>query len=244
MNPYKYLKIFPAVLILILLAACDPFFNCLDGNGVLRVEDRFVTEFYGVENQTSFEVEIVSDSNYAVTVYADENLLDEINTRVRSGNLIIDTESERCLSSENKILVEVHMPVIDHVELTGSGNIDVYDFLCNRLTVRNSGSGHIDMTDIVSTSEVEITLTGSGDINIWGKALSGEFVLSGSGDLYAQDFRMDRCTAINSGSGDIYCFASDYLNAKVSGSGDIFYSGDPDEIIQVDDGSGSIRSRN
>ncbi len=230
--------------LILLVVSCDPFFNCLDGNGVWKVEERFVSEFYGVENQTSFDVEIVSDSTYAVQVWADDNLLDEIDTRVRNGNLIIETDNDRCLSSEHKIMVEVRMPEIDHVELTGSGNIDVYDFDCNRLTVRNSGSGDIDMTNVVSISEVEVTLTGSGNINLWGKARSGEFVLSGSGDLFAEDFRMDRCTAVNSGSGDMYCFASEYLNANLSGSGDIIYSGNPTELIQTDNGSGSIRSRN
>lgn len=233
-----------ACLILIIVSSCDPFFNCLDGNGVLEVEDRLVTEFLGVENRTSFDVEIVSATEFSVRVTADNNLLSAINTSVRSGNLIIDTDNDRCLSSDNLILVEVFMPTVDLIELTGSGNMDVYDFKCTKLTVLNSGSGEIDLTDVVSNSEVEVTLTGSGDINMWGKAQSGDYVLSGSGDIFAQDFRMDRCTAVNSGSGDIYCYASEYLDANLAGSGDIIYSGNPGEVDQEDSGSGSIRSRN
>jgi hypothetical protein len=240
----KTLRLFPITAFIILLTSCDPLFNCLDGNGVLEVEDRFVTEFLGVVNQTSFNVEIVSDSVYSVRVTADANLLDEIKTSVRSGNLIVDTENDRCLSSDHKILVEVRMPFVDLVELSGSGNIDAYDFTTSNLEVRNSGSGDIDLVDIVSTSEVDITLTGSGNINMYGKAVTGSFVLSGSGDIFAQDYKMDRCKAINSGSGDIYCYASEYLDANVSGSGDIIYSGNPAEVVQEDDGSGSIRSRN
>ena len=225
-------------------SSCDDLFNCIDGNGVLKIEDRLVAEFYGVENRTSFNVEIYNDSQYMVRVTADENLLDEIQTTVRSGNLIVDVEGDRCLNSDKNITVELHMPSIDYVDLSGSGDIDVVDFVCSRLEIYNSGSGDIDLTDIVSLSDAEIHLSGSGDVNIWGKAESADYTLSGSGDLYAKDFKLDNCKAENSGSGDIYCYASEYLNAILTGSGDIFYSGNPPVVNQVNKGSGTISKRN
>jgi hypothetical protein len=137
------------------------------------------------------------------------------------------------------------MPTIDLVELTGSGNIDMYDFDCNYIEIKNSGSGDIDITNMVSTSTVDVVLTGSGDVVIvWGKARKGNYLLSGSGSIEANDFKVDECYATNSGSGDIYCYVYDLLHATISGSGNIYYSGTPDEIIEIDSGSGELRSRN
>lgn len=81
-------------------------------------------------------------------------------------------------------------------------------------------------------------------MNVWGKARKGEYFLSGSGDILSDDLRVDDCIASNSGSGNMYCFAYDYLKATLTGSGDIVYSGNP-QVTDLDDkyGSGIIRSR-
>ncbi len=242
---FKFIKLGILFTGVLLLFSCDELFNCLDGNGVLKTEKRFVSEFYGVENHTSFELEVIADSIFAVEVIADQNLLSHISTSVRDGNLIVDTDNDRCLNSSHNIIVEIRMPVLDLVELTGSGNIDVYDFDCHYIEIKNSGSGDIDITNMVSTSTVDVVLTGSGDVVlVWGKARKGNYLLSGSGNIEANDFKVDECYATNSGSGHIYCYVYDLLHATISGSGDIFYSGSPDEIIEVDNGSGDLRSRN
>ena len=118
------------------------------------------------------------------------------------------------------------------------------DFDCSNIEIRNSGSGDIDIKDLVATEVVDIILSGSGDIVIYGKARKGIYSLSGSGNIEADDFKVDHCEAANSGSGDIYCYVYDFLDAIISGSGDIIYSGSPDEILFDDDGSGELRSRN
>jgi len=242
---FKLIRWIPLITGVLFLSSCDELFNCLDGNGVLKTEKRFVSEFYGVENHTNFEVEVIADDTYAVEVIADQNLLSYISTSVRDGNLIIDTDNDRCLNSTYNMVVEVRMPSLDLVELTGSGNIDVYDFDCQYIEIKNSGSGDVDITNMVSTSTVDVVLIGSGDVVIvWGKARKGNYLISGSGNIEANDFKVDECYATNSGSGDIYCYVYDLLHATISGSGDIFYSGSPDEIIEVDTGSGDLRSRN
>ncbi len=117
---YKYSLFFVATL---LLTNCDPFFNCLDGNGILKQEDRIVSEFYGVENTTQIDVDITADDEYSIELTADENLLGLIQTSVRNGNLIISMSNDRCIKTDNYMLVDIHMPVLDYIELTGSGNV-------------------------------------------------------------------------------------------------------------------------
>ena len=226
-----------------LFNGCDEFFNCIDGNGILKQERRFVSEFYGVENTTSIDVDISSDSVYSLEVTADENLLGMIQTTVRNGNLVISMSTDRCINTDNYMLIEIQMPTIDHIESTGSGNMDIYDFECGNLEITNSGSGKIDMINVYSGETVGLNLYGSGSIYIGGKARVGEYVLSGSGDIMADDLMVDDCYVTNSGSGTVYCFAYDYLKATLSGSGDIIYSGNPPVTDFTDSGSGEIRSR-
>jgi hypothetical protein len=229
-------------IISIFLDSCT--FECLEGNGILETEHRIVAEFQGVENTTSFDVEIMADSAYSVEVTADENLLPYIDIYVRSGNLTIETSYNYCINSHNYVRIEIHMPVLDYIELSGSGDIDAYEVEGNHLHIINSGSGDINVNDLYLTSEIDIDLHGSGDVMAYGKVRHAEYNLSGSGDILANDLLADVCIVKSSGSGDVYCFAYDLLNVTINGSGDILYSGSPDTVELVDNGSGELIERN
>lgn len=228
----------------ILLASCDPFFNCIEGNGIIKTEQRVVAVFYGVVNNTNYNVDIVYDSIYSVNITADENLLPYINTIVRSGDLVIEVDNDRCLEESNNIIIDIRMPYLELIELNGSGNIDIDEFDCNNVEIINNGSGSIDFYGLISISTVGIALNGSGSITVIGKAHRGNLNLSGSANIWADDFRVDDCYATNSGSGNIFCFAYDLLDATVTGSGDIIYYGSPIHVVETDNGSGEIRSWN
>ena len=66
--------------------------------------------------------------------------------------------------------------------------------------------------------------------------------MSGSGDIRAYDLQADFVDAQVSGSADIRVTANEMLKARVSGSGDISYKGNPKKIDTKSSGSGDISS--
>jgi hypothetical protein len=92
-----------------------------------------------------------------------------------------------CISSGSTVNIEIHMPIIESIELNGSGNMDIDDFDCNSLEISNSGSGNIDISNIYSTTTIDIEVDGSGDVKISGKARRGTYDVNGSGSIYAED---------------------------------------------------------
>lgn len=225
-----------------LMNSCE-IFDCIEGNGILKSEQRLVAEFVGVENSTSFDVEIMQDSTFSVEVIADENILPYIDTYVRSGNLRIETNYSYCIRS-SYARIEIHMPAVDYVELSGSGDIDVYDVDGNHLDIKNSGSGDININNTYLISTLNIDLSGSGDVTAYGKAHMGNYHLAGSGDILADDMQVELCYVTSSGSGDVYCFAYDLLNVTIGGSGDVIYKGSPETVEFDDNGSGDLIERN
>jgi hypothetical protein len=204
-----------------------------------------VAAFTGVENTTSFNVEIISDTAYSVEVTADENLLPFIDTYVRSNTLIIATGNQ-CINPVRQVRIEVHLPVLEEIELTGSGDIEVFNIDGINFSVKNSGSGDIDLNNIFLTSEIKISVYGSGDVMANGKADEGLYEIFGSGDILADDLQVNVCRVINSGSGDVYCYVYESLDVEINGSGDVLYSGpvDPSNIQLDDNGSGDLIERN
>ena len=65
---------------------------------------------------------------------------------------------------------------------------------------------------------------------------------SGSGDIISAELISKSATITINGSGDAEVFASDSINAKINGAGNIEYFGNPENVDSIINGSGDINS--
>ena len=71
-----------------------------------------------------------------------------------------------------------------------------------------------------------------------------DYTISGSGDINSFDLISDRGFVEINGSGDTEVFVNEFLSVKITGSGDVLFKGNPDEIISDITGSGDLRDVN
>lgn len=126
------------------------------------------------------------------------------------------------------------------VRLTGSGDIDLGELLTEDIEITQTSSGNID-GEVYGAETADISLTGSGRIMILGDAydLSTNHTASGRMDLL--DFEVVNARTRSTGSGDTFVNVSGLLDVTITGSGDVLYTGDPDDIISRITGSGDVR---
>lgn len=212
------------------------------GNGDVVTIDRSVGEYDAVALAGWFDVELVDGNEGELTLKGESNLLQYVKTEVKDGKLLIKTEKGVNLRPSNwngGIHVTVPVEQISSVSLSGSGDIVGRTTLkTNEFKARMSGSGDIELT--VDAQSVETVLSGSGDISIEGKTTDLEVQVSGSGDVKAYGLEAEFVTATVSGSADIKVTANQSIDARVSGSGDINYRGNPKRIKTKSSGSGDI----
>lgn len=114
------------------------------------------------------------------------------------------------------------------VTLQGSGDMNIKGrSKVDNVTVRLLGSGDLDFCDIAAR-EVTGELQGSGDMKLTGSTRSAILKLTNSGDIDAKGLRASEVEAQVLGSGSISCAASQRLQTKIQGSGDISYKGNPE----------------
>ncbi|MEM6829711.1 MAG: head GIN domain-containing protein [Bacteroidota bacterium] len=136
--------------------------------------------------------------------------------------------------------IYITMKEIERVSLSGSGNIKGKSTLNTEdLDLTISGSGEMDLD--VSSDEVEMRISGSGDIELRGNAEEASARISGSGKVKAEDLKVKTFEASISGSGSCYVTALEEIEANISGSGNVYYSGDPERVIANSSGSGKIK---
>ena len=204
--------------------------------------ERSTGDYDAIAVSGSFDVELIAGAEGEVTVHAEENLQEYIITEVEHGTLVIKTEKGVNLSpsaGNRDILVVVPVEEIESVALSGSGDIMGKTVLkAARFKTAMSGSGDIQLE--VESDEISASMSGSGDMNLSGD--TGRFFveISGSGDIEAFGLNAREVEANISGSADINVTAKDMIKARVSGSGNIRYRGNPAKIDSKTSGSGSI----
>lgn len=133
------------------------------------------------------------------------------------------------------------------LQLNGSGDINCNSMSSQSITAHVNGSGDVKIPETVTQSAafhlngsgdvialkmkavtVNATLVGSGDMKFEGTCETAVLSLTGSGDIIARNLVAQDVTASVINSGDLSCHAKNKLTAKVSGSGDIRYKGNPD----------------
>lgn len=107
------------------------------------------------------------------------------------------------------------------------------------LRIRHSSSGRIFATLLDGTA-VDVILSGSGKIELEGEAVLAEYSLNSSGRLDALNLEVADVDAKSTGSGDLYVWATDFLEATITGSGHIIYRGSP-LVSTTITGSGNVR---
>ena len=156
----------------------------------------------------------------SVVVSADDNLVRHVTTRVNHSGLVIGTVGS--FTTRAPMRVEVTLPALQKLELSGSGVVVATD---------------------IRASDLRISLSGSGVLRASGAVDRLDVSLGGSGDAQLNDLRARQARAVVSGSGRIVVQVTDRLDASVPGSGVIVYGGDPPHVHTEVTGSGSDRPR-
>ena len=214
----------------------------IKGNGNNITIERNTDKYEGVSVSGWFDVDLISGEEGSITLQGEENLLEYIITEVQDGNLVIKTEKGvnlKTSSWKSEIRITVPVESISSVTMSGSGDIvGKTKIKSDKFNTAMSGSGDITMD--IETRSLSATMSGSGDITLRGRTSDFEATISGSGDIEAYDLEADHVNATVSGSADIQVTANKSITARVSGSGDISYRGNPEKVNTKTSGSGDI----
>ena len=187
------------------------------GSGKLETEERTVEPFTSIDMSIGADLIITIGSPQKLTVTIDDNLLDNIRTRVRGKTLEI--ESHGSFSTRKNCVIEITVASLEELEISGSGEVTLSGLDAKEFTFDLSGSGSFEATGKVE--QLFIELSGSGEID--------------TRELIAQDVEVDI-----SGSGSAVVFAANSLDGDITGSGNIKYINEPEHVSTRVTGSGSI----
>ncbi|NHM07197.1 DUF2807 domain-containing protein [Flavobacterium sp. CYK-4] len=213
----------------------------IKGNGQMTTKNITVAPYDEIRVSGFFDVELVAGDEGKITVNAEDNLIQYLEIKVEGNTLKLGVEKGVYLSPSRGHDVKITVPFesLSEVSLAGSGAVATKNVIkadSFKSTLSGSGDMRLDLNAKEITSEV----TGSGDMTLKGKADTFKSSVVGSGDMNAAGLESNNAYAKVTGSGDCKVYSSDFLEARVVGSGDIHYYGDPKRKDTKVTGSGDI----
>jgi hypothetical protein len=216
--------------------------NCSEISGIYQnKEKRDVGSFNKISLGISADLYLSQGSKTEVVIDAEERMMEYIITEVTNGNLKIKYDKWR-VPRHKRIKIYITIPEIKGLNVSGSGDIIAEtDINGEDIEFNISGSGKI-IIDNLKVSDAEASISGSGGLLLAGSETleSFEISISGSGDMKAEKLKVDKFMARISGSGTCEVHVLSELTANISGSGGVYYAGNPIVDVRIS-GSGKVR---
>ncbi len=236
MHNLKFLLLL--ALVATFMTSCELDELCEAGEGPTVTKELELVEFHSIELNVSADVFITQGSEFKVEAEGQENIIDLLETSVRSGTWEIEFDRS-CVRGHNGLDIFITMPNVERLEIHGSGSITSENALEGELLeLKIDGSGDLDLA--ANMEEVAIRIEGSGTTKLEGATDDLNVVIRGSGDVKAFDLETLRASVDVGGSGDVEVNVLDFLEVVINGSGDVFFKGDPEVDVTIN-GSGDVR---
>jgi hypothetical protein len=189
------------------------------GSGRIVSESLSLPPFQSVDTWIGeAEIVITQAGTQSVRIETDDNIIDEILISVSGGVLIIDTDANYDTDYGVRIF-------LDMTEVQ---------------VLRQRGVGSISATNISSSGNLRVVLTGVGSITLSGSVDTYEARLDGVGGIDAENLGTRLSTIDIGGTGDCRITVSEELNGTISGFGNIYYAGNPPIVNENITGTGAL----
>ena len=231
--------------LLLALTGCqrDQWDDCVTSAGAVRTEERIVEVYDRIDISDRIDLVLEARAPGTVAVQGGGNLLGQVETEVKDGELRI-RNSMKCNWVRNlkqRITVRASVQGICRISLRGTGDVRCIDTLrCDYFLLEQWGAeGDADL--LVRTTRCDIALhTGAGAAAVRGSTVRAELFSGIMAPLDASGLRAEDCAVRNGGVADIRCWATGRLDAAIEDVGDVYYRGAPSELNSAITGSGRL----
>lgn len=231
-------KLIVTVILSLLLTSCM-FDMGVRGNGNVRTEHRPVTEsFSKIEVSRGLNVYLSQGATESISVEADDNLLNIIETNINNGILKVTARENISHASSRNIYVTAKD--IQSIETSSGSDLETTNTIqTNHLELSTSSGSDLDVK--IEAHSISAHSSSGSDLDLEGHVNEFSATASSGSSIDAEKLvAVNSHVKASSGSG-ITVNTQKKLTAKASSGGDVTYIGHPEILDKTDGVSGSVR---
>ena len=190
------------------------------GSGNMASETRDASGFNAVDVGGVFQVEIVTQKDFSVQVYADDNLLHHIKTEVDGD--VLKIESDKGLKSSSPIRIRISAPNIERINASGAAKVTMAD---------------------VKNESIDVDASGAATIALAGETAKLTIDVSGASNIDAENLTAESANVAASGASHASVNVNEVLRSGASGASRVTYTGSPKSVQKNVTGASSISQK-
>jgi len=240
--PIRKAMMLTGLITVLMLAGCEKAGDLwLDEKKIVRqvnLEARDAIWTYGL-----FDIRLVQDTTNKLIIRGHRQMVNNIHvTQNKRKTTVTEDLSNHWYSSKSNPVLEFHFTSLRYFRIEEPSRLSSADTIhSNHLEVIVANElSEIDLMVDAGYLYLENWTTNTGNFRFRGKAQQYKVELHGSGRLQADSLLTKNALIRQQSIGDIHIRASDTLQVHSSGSGDVFYYGEPAEIIFEQTASGEL----
>ncbi len=239
------------VSLLVLFTGCGGVTQAIIGSGNLITQEMDFTDFTKLEISHVFQAKVTRSDSFFISITVDDNLLEYVVVRKSGNTLRIYLKAGYAYIGTTK-MVEITMPKIDKLSLSGASQGDVSGFRSSdRLDFEVSGASSLNIDDLragdtgfeisgashvsggIEISEGRFNVSGASSIDLEGFASDISIEVSGASQANLANFPVSNATVSISGASVVTVNASGTVEGNVSGASRLIYLDDPALTIEM-----------
>jgi len=212
-----------AILLTVPAAALDigDFFHRGEkGDGEMTTVTYDLADCDEIDLKCGLDIDIRFGREQRVALTVDGNLVEMYEIAARGDRLVVDADDNPRPSRGARL--ELTLRALSRVKISGAGDITVAGY---------------------EGDELELAISGAGDVELDGSVGTLEIRLDGAGDIDARRLEARVAAVTVNGAGDVRVFASESADIEVNGVGDVDVYGDPRDLDKSVHGIGSVARR-
>lgn len=225
-----------------------------EAKGQVEEKEVKVGSFDKISTLGSIDVVYSQGQTHSVVIVGERSVIEKVTVDVRGGKLMIEPQTEKknvggmtvkTSKLKGDVKVKVTSKDLREVMITGSGDFEAAtNVVTSNITLTVSGSGDMEFKKIEANA-AKVSIAGSGDVKVKqmdAKSLNASIAGSGEVEIDKVTAKCDAAKLSIAGSGEMKarfdgCKA---LECKIAGSGDIELEGKVVDYTSSISGSGRI----
>ncbi len=222
------------ILVIVSMLSC----RYKSGSGEIVSRESNVGNFTEIDVSGGFEVEIKKGTTQKLRVEADDNIIDDIETRVEGNRLKIKLRDGFNLHDAH-MKIFITAPSITSINSAASAQVETIDDLSAEETIRFKASSGSSIKAGLNAPAVTADASSGAQIDLSGRTKNFTVEGSSGSSVAADNLLSENTTAQTSSGATLDVHASVSLTAKASSGGSVNYRGAA-SVVKKESSGGSI----
>jgi len=223
------------IFISFVISSCSKILSKEDDN--IRINKKIeISNITKIHAESLFHIELIQDNQEYILATGNQDQLDKLIIHTEGSTSFLSHDYKSLVQNNEPIHLEIHIKDITYIQINAPVNILGSELIStDKLSILVEGESElVEMGLNLNCQELSFHVKGnvSAKYQFRGECPKAKYVLNGTSNLIASDFKNQNIHITQNGIGEAFLYAEEKITANIYSSGNMYYKGNPEITIK------------